>query len=198
MIITSENEQNLDLNDLKKFVIDNSIPIYFIEKLIYDKIFNFFLCGKCEYYSLYSNKNMNNENDVFKIFRLSSDNNYEKKVNENSEENIKYIPKNRLEDIKNKIEKNKFYKMRICPYYMNKECKMGENCNFAHNEEELNEVKKIRNYYLINKNKEKDEILKKYAVNCEKLYDELKNEFNNLFHLSNIKKSKRLIIDIFI
>ena len=46
VIITSENEQNLDLNDLKKFVIDNSIPIYFIEKLIYDKIFNFFFMWK--------------------------------------------------------------------------------------------------------------------------------------------------------
>ena len=56
----------------------------------------------------------------------------------------------------------------------------------------MDNIERIRDYL----NNEKEEKLKKYKINIDKIYNELKNESKALFKILNIKLSKRLIFDI--
>ena len=64
----------------------------------------------------------------------------------------------------------------------------------AHGNEELNLIKKIREYLI--KNNDKEGKLNKYKMNRDKAYNELKNELIDIFKIFNLKLVKRLIYDI--
>ena len=92
-----------------------------------------------------------------------------------------------------KIKENDSYKTELCKYYhKGRGCRKKNNCDFAHGFDEMDNIERIRNYL----NNEKEEKLRKYKMNIDKIYNELKNESKDLFKILNIKLSKRIIFDI--
>ena len=95
----------------------------------------------------------------------------------------------------NKIKDNELYKTKHCKNYSKDgTCPYQERCIYAHGNDELLEIKKIREY-LKTKNEQQEKSVK-YDFFRNKLFKELKEESKNLFDILNIKLSKRLIFDI--
>ena len=193
IIIVNQISNNVNQSDLIEFIINKNIPIYEIGNNTYQILYNFFIKGEgLNYINLYDDdSNFNKENfNIFSLFKLKFDKKYEDEDVNPIENIIKGTPDNILD----KIRKNRFYKTEICRNYQNGWCSKGDNCNFAHGNEEKNKIKSIKQY-LKNKNQSKD-ILKKYDTNRIRIYSELKDESINLFTILNIKLIKRLIFDI--
>jgi len=194
VIIVNEISNNIDQKNLCNFLENYGIPIYIIDKSIYQKIIEFFVRGQ-GYENIFVHKNnQSNKKDnynIFTIFKLRLNKNSKKQEENTPIENIiKAMPKNKL----NKIKNNPVYKTKLCRNYKYGNCDLGNRCDFAHGRDEKEEIQFIREY-LWSRN-EKNEKLTKYENNRNNLYKELKNEYKNLFIILNIKLSERLLFDI--
>ena len=201
VIIINELNDNININDLTNFIKDNKIPIYKIDKSIFKKLIDFFTKGNAAKYKyLYKsdiNTNINtnitddnNLNNLFHIYKIKLDKKEVQEINP-IEELIKKMPKTKF----NKIKDNELYKTKHCKNYSKDgTCPYQERCIYAHGNDELLEIKKIREY-LKTKNEQQEKSVK-YDFFRNKLFKELKEESKNLFDILNIKLSKRLIFDI--
>ena len=169
----------------------NKIPIYELAKKDFDYLFDYFIKGEEPEKIYYYNKNEwdsgNDLNHVFKILKLNLD-------NTEDEDSIENIIEELPEDELNKIKNNSLYKTNLCENYKNGNCPLNDKCDMAHGNEELNLIKKIREYLI--KNNDKEGKLNKYKMNRDKAYNELKNELIDIFKIFNLKLVKRLIYDI--
>ena len=193
-IIVNEISKNIKKENLINFIIENEIPVYIIENREYKKFIDFFIKGEgASYIKLYENNNYYRQDNlnIFDIIKLTLDN--EKEIEETNP--IKNMIKNIGKNNYNKILENPYYKTRLCKSYkIGINCKYGNNCNFAHGEEEIREINKIRDY-IINNDEEKEK-RNQYKKKREKIIKELIDESKNIFDILNIKLTKRFIFDI--
>ena len=168
VIILGGHEGNINKNILIYIINTFSIPIYRMDSKFYDKLTNFFIKGiDATFIFLYeNNQNYINDVDIFSIFKLNLDNNNNNSVfndnfNYNHVENIvKRMSKNKLE----RIKRDSSYKRKLCKYYEDGFCKNKNNCDFAHGDDELDEIEMIRDY-LHNQNIIKQQKLNKIETN---------------------------------
>ena len=194
VIIIKEISDIIDKEDLNNFINNLPIPIYQIEKNEYHKIVDFFLRGNgMKYIYFYKHNQYNSKDDanIFNVFKIKFNDDSVNEEIDPMEKIIKTLPKFKL----NKINDNQNYKIRMCKNYKKDGiCKYNDRCDFAHSNEEINEIKKIREY--LNNKKEKDNQLNKNDKNRNNLFREIKNETRNIFNILNFKLSERLIYDI--
>ena len=206
-IIVNKVEQNINQNNLTNFLITNKIPIYELEKSVFQKFVDFFFKGISLNYIYLYNNNSSNQNlrsandDAFCFLKLNIE-----KISE--EKKMEDIISNMPQDKLNNIKTNPRYKSEICEHFLFGQCLLRNRCNLAHGEKELEEIKNIRNY--LNKRKENKEKINndlnnkdaiednknKYKNNRMEVLAELKDETKNILDILNIKLSKRLIFDI--
>ena len=190
VIILCDIGDNINKNDLSKFINENKIPIYKIEKNTFKKLIDFFIKGNAVKY-IHFYKGERDSINIFEIFKFKLDKKEVQEINP-MEEIIWKMDKNKLNKIKDINDK---YKTKMCRNYSkNGECPYGGKCIYAHGTNELLEVQKIREY-LKNKDEKQDK-MSKYDINLNQLIKELKEETKNLFNILNIKLSKRIIYDI--
>ena len=190
VIISTEK---IDKEDIINFINNYKIAIYLIEDNIFKKLIDYFIGGIGANYIILYNDNKNFKNDdtnIFNIYQIHLDNN---NIQDCNKKEISIYNIDKINQIKAKIRKNELYKTQLCYRYDEKGyCYLKNKCNFAHGEEELEEIERIK-IEMKNEHKEKE---KKIKNNIDKIYNDLKEESKKIFNILNIKLSKRLIYEI--
>ena len=142
VIIVNEINNNINQNDLIDFINKYLIPIYKLENDIYKILIGFFIQGNgVHYINIYNDNNsINDKYNIFNIYKLNLDN-----TNNDEESNpIKALIQTKYKNKLNKIINNPLYKTKICYKFRDYYNCRNPNCNFAHGNEELRDIKNIR------------------------------------------------------
>ena len=190
VIIVNEISEDIDENKFIGFITNNEIPIYEIDNNAYQYLLDFFIKGEgLKNINLYENSK--EDNNTLCLIKLNLDKIYDDPDLNHIEEIYKNLP-----DYKKKIiASNKKYKKCLCPKLKKGGCSKGENCEYAHSEEEKEQMLQIRKY--LNAKSSKEDKFQQYNNKCEKIYKDLKDEVKNILNILNIKLTKRLILNIF-